>query len=127
LEGVDVNLQISMRESGNVTIVDLQGRVTIGVDNDVLSRHLRELVAKGIRNLLINLADVVQIDSSGIGTIAGVFVTLDRYGGSLKLLRPRGRVRAVLEVMHLLDRIPSFDDETEALSSFRPQGYSAGA
>jgi anti-sigma B factor antagonist len=124
---VDVNLQISMRESGNVTIVDLQGRVTIGVDNDLLSRHLRELVTKGARNLLINLADVAQIDSSGIGTIAGVFVTLDRYGGSLKLLSPRGRVRTVLEVMRLLDRIPTFEDESQALASFQPQGYSAGA
>ena len=122
-----MDLQISIRESGDITIVDLQGRVTIGVDNDLLSHYLRELVTKGVRNLLVNLADVTQMDSSGIGTIAGVFVTLSRYDGSLKLLRPRARVRAVLEVMHLPDRIPTFEDETQALASFRPQGSSARA
>ncbi len=79
-------LQISIRESGDVTIVDLQGRVTIGADNDLLSSHLRKLVANGVRNLLMNLADVTQMDSSGIGTIAGTFVNLSRYGGNLKLL-----------------------------------------
>lgn len=115
-------LQISIRESGDVTVVDLQGRATIGVDNDLLSNRLRKLVASGVRNLLMNLADVTQVDSSSIGTIAETFLTLSRYGGSLKLLRPRGHVRVVLDVTRLLDKIPSFEDETQALASFRPQG-----
>ncbi len=120
-----MGLKISIRESGDVTILDLQGRATIGVDSDLLSGHLQRLVANGMRKLLVNLADVTQLDSSGISAITGTYVSLGRQAGILKLLRPSGRVRAVLRVIRLLDIIPTFEDETQALASFRPQGYSA--
>jgi len=125
LEWIVVGLKISIRESGDVTILDLQGRATIGVDSDLLSGHLQRLVANGVRKLLVNLANVSQLDSSGISAITGTYVSLGRQGGILKLLRPSGRVRAVLRVIRLLDIIPTFEDETQALASFRPQGYSA--
>ncbi len=125
LEWIVVGLKISIRESGDVTILDLQGRATIGVDSDLLSGHLQRLVANGVRKLLVNLSDVTQLDSSGISAITGTYVSLGRQGGILKLLRPSGRVRAVLRVIRLLDIIPTFEDETQALASFRPQGYSA--
>jgi anti-anti-sigma factor len=125
LEGATVGLQISIRESGDVTILDLQGRATIGADSDLLSGHLQRLVANGVRKLLLNLADVTQLDSSGISAITGTYVSLTRQGGSLKLLRPCGRVWAVLRVIRLLDIVPTFEDETQALASFRPQGFSA--
>ncbi len=125
LEWIVVGLKISIRESADVTILDLQGRATIGVDSDLLSGHLQRLVANGVRRLLVNLSDVTQLDSSGISAITGTYVSLGRQGGILKLLRPSGRVRAVLRVIRLLDIIPTFEDETQALASFRPQGYSA--
>ncbi len=125
LEWTIVGLKISIRESGDVTILDLQGRATIGFDSDLLSSHLQKLVANGVRKLLLNLAALSQLDSSGISAITGTYVSLSRQGGSLKLLRPCGRVRAVLRVIRLLDLIPTFEDETQALASFRPQGYSA--
>ena len=118
-------LQISIRESGDVAILDLRGRATIGADSDLLIRHLEKLVANGVRKLLLNLAGVTQLDSSSISAIIGTHVSLSRKGGSLKLLRPSSRVRAVLQVIRLLDVIPTFEDETQALASFRPQGYSA--
>jgi len=120
-----VGLQISIRESGDVTILDLQGRATIGVDSDLLSGQLQRLVANGVRKLLMNLADVSQLDSSGISAITATYVSLSRQGGSLKLLCPCGRVRAVLRVIRLLDIVPTFEDETQAMASFQPQGYSA--
>jgi anti-sigma B factor antagonist len=120
-----VGLQISIRESGDVTILDLQGRATIGAGSDLLSSHLQRLVTNGVRKLLLNLADLTQLDSSGISAISGTYVFLRHQGGSLKLLRPCGRVRAVLQVIRLLDIIPTFEDETQALASFRPQGFSA--
>jgi anti-sigma B factor antagonist len=120
-----VGLQISTRESGDVTILDLRGRATIGDDSDVLIGHLNKLVATGIPKLLLNLTDVRQLDSSGISAIVGTYVSLGRQGGSLKLLCPRGRVRAVLRVIRLPEIIPTFEDETQALASFRPRGYSA--
>src|SRR5713226_10785510 len=83
LEGAIVGLQISIRKSGDVTILDLQGRATIGVDSDLLSSHLQKLVANGVHKLLLNLADVAQMDSSGISAITGTYVSLSRRGGSL--------------------------------------------
>ena len=120
-----MGLQISIRESADVTILDLQGRVTIGADSELLNSHLQKLIANGVRKLLLNLADVTQLDSSGVSAIVGTHVSLSRQDGSLKLLRPCGRVRTVLRVIHLLDIIPTFEDEAQALASFRPQGYSA--
>jgi anti-sigma B factor antagonist len=120
-----VGLQILIRECGDVTILDLRGRATIGVDSDLLIGHLNKLVATGVRKLLLNLADATQLDSSGISAIFEAYVSLRRQGGSLKLLCPLGRVRAVLRVVRLPDIIPTFEDETQALASFRLPGYSA--
>jgi anti-sigma B factor antagonist len=121
-----VSLQIAARESGDVTIVDLRGRSTIdGGESEQLSGQLQELIAKGARKLLLNLADLTQVDSSSVSIMVETFVSLRRQGGALKLLHPRGRVLEVLSVFHLLDTIPSFEDEPQAVASFRPLGYSA--
>jgi len=120
-----VGLQISTRESAGVTIVDLEGKATIGADNDLLNDRLRKLVANGMRNLLLNLEELTQVDSSGIGTIAGTFVSVSRQGGTLKLLCPRGRVRVALDVMKWFEYIPTFEDEAQALASFHLDAHSA--
>jgi anti-anti-sigma factor len=113
-----VDLEISIRESGDVTILDLRGKATLGAEGDLLNGHLQRLVANGVQKLLVNLADVTQLDSSGISAITGTHVSLSRQGGSLKLLCPSGRVRAVLRVIRLPDirplrmrpkRWPAFD------------------
>lgn len=118
-----MGLQISIRESGDVTIVDLRGRSTIDDDeSELLNNHLQKLVTDGVSKLLLNLAELSQIDSSGVSTIVGAYVTVRGRGGDLKLLRPGGRVLEVLTALHLLEIIPSFEDETHALASFRPLG-----
>lgn len=66
-----MGFQISTRQSGDVTILDLKGKATIGVDCDLLRSHLKELVAHGARKLLLNMADVTQVDSSGLGVLVG--------------------------------------------------------
>ena len=118
-------LEISTRESEGVTIVDLNGRASIGPNTDRLDRELRKLVAAGVRKILVNLAGLTMIDSSGIATIAGTYVSLAREGGSLKLMRPSDRVREVLTVMRILNSIPTFEDEAAALASFHPATRSA--
>jgi len=118
-------LEISIRESEDVTIVDLQGRATIGANTDLLDRQLRKLTAGGVRKVLVNLAGLTMMDSSGIASIAGTYVGLTREGGSLKLLRPSDRVREVLAVMRILNSIPTFENEAEALASFRQASRSA--
>jgi anti-anti-sigma factor len=120
-----VGLQISIRESVDITILDLRGRSTIDGESELLSRRLRQLAASGRCKLLLNLTDLTQVDSSGVGVIIDTYVSLKDQGGDLKLLRPRGRVLEVLRVLHLLEIIPSFEGETQALASFRPQGYFA--
>lgn len=121
-----MGLEISMRERGDVDVLDLLGRSTIdGGESEVLSKHLRNLIAKGKRKLLLNLLNLSQIDSSGVSIIVEMFVSLKRSGGELKLLSPRGRVLDVLKVFRLLDIIPSFDDEIEALENFRARGMFA--
>ena len=120
-----VGLQISIRESGDVTILDLRGRATIGVDSDLLNSHLNKLIASGVLKVLLNLADVTQLDSSGISAIVRTYVSLRAKNGDLKLLCPCGHVLEVLRTLHLLEVIPSFEDETQALASFRPLRYFA--
>ena len=116
-----VGLQISIRKCDDVTILDLRGRSTIdGGESELLSSHLQELVTNGVRKVLLNLANLTQVDSSAVGVIIETYVSLKRQVGDLKLLCPRGRVLQVLNVFHLLDTIPSFEDETRALASFRP-------
>ncbi len=116
-----MGLQISIRTSGDVTILDLQGRSTIDGESELLDNRLRKLIANGVRRVLLNLTDLTQVDSSGVGVIIDTYVSLKDQGGDLKLLCPRGRVREVLRVLRLLEIIPYFENETKALVSFRPQ------
>jgi anti-sigma B factor antagonist len=118
-EAPSMSLQLSIRKSAEVTILDLQGRATIGRGNDLLSSQLRKLIADGTANVLLNLAGLTQVDSSSLSTIVRAFVSLGRKSGRLKLLRPRGSVKLVLETLHLLEVIPSYEDEAQAVASFR--------
>jgi anti-anti-sigma factor len=120
-----VGLQISIRKYGDVTVLDLTGRTVAAVETDLLSAEIQKLVAKGALKLLLNLTAVTQMDSSSISVIVKTYASLRRQGGSLKLVRPCGHVLEVLNALHLLEIIPSFEDENQALASFRPQGYFA--
>jgi anti-anti-sigma factor len=123
--GKAVALQISIRESGDVTIVDLCGKSTIDGESELLSRRLKKLVASGVYRLLLNLEDLLQVDSSGIGVILDTVVSVRNRGGDVKLLSPRGPVLEVLRVLRLTEIVACFEDETEALTSFQPRGHAA--
>jgi anti-anti-sigma factor len=115
-----VALQISIREYGDVSLLDLEGRSTIDSgESDLLGKYLRDLVANGKRRFLLNLVNLSQVDSSGVGILVEMYVSLKRRGGELKLLSPSPRVLEVLGVYRLLDVIPSFADESQALASFQ--------
>ena len=118
-----MGIEISVRECGDVRILDLSGRSTIDDgESELLSVHLKKLMDKGARKLVLNLGDLTKIDSSGISIIVGTCASLRRRGGDLKLLRPTGRVLEVLTVFRLLEVIPSFENEAQALASFGPRG-----
>lgn len=123
-----VGLHISIRTSNDVTILDLRGRATIDADeSELLESQLQKLVANGARKVLLNLADLTQIDSSGLSVIVGTCVSLRRQGGDLRILSPCGLVLEVFRVVRLLESIPSFEDEAQALASFQSQGYAASS
>ena len=97
-------------------------------DSDKLDSRLKELVANGVRNLLLNLEGLTQVDSSGVAVIIKAYVCLRDCGGELRLLCPCGRVLDVLTLFRLNEIIPSFDEETQALASFRPErSYAANS
>jgi anti-anti-sigma factor len=119
-----VGLQISVRESRDVTILDLHGKLTTGEDGELLSKQLHDLIGNRKSRLLLNLANLTQIDSSGVSIIARTHGSLKRQGGVLGLLCPGGHVLDVFRALHLLDVIPSFKVEAQALASFQSQGAS---
>ena len=117
-------LRISIRESGEITVLDLQGRATISDgESELLRSKLEELIAMGARKFLLNLADMKHVDSSGFSVIVKACVSLREKGGDLRFVRPTGRALLAFNVIHLLDLIRTFDNEDEALASFRPASY----
>jgi anti-anti-sigma factor len=113
------SLKILIRKSHGITILELRGKSTFdNSGSEMLSAELRRLSDDGVSNLLLNVEKLTQVDSSCIGVVVRAYVSLRRKGGSLKLLRPRARVKMVFNVFHLLETIPNFEDEGQALASF---------
>jgi anti-anti-sigma factor len=93
-------LQVSIRESGDVAILDLRGRWTADVaEKGLLKTHLQKLIADGVRRFLLNLADLTQIDSSGVSSIVKAHRFLSSLGRDLKILRPSGHALEVFRVL----------------------------
>ena len=113
-----MDLQLFVRHVADVVVVDLYGKATIGRDNDLLDNQLRQLIDEGSSKILLNLSDLTQMDSSSISSVIRAFKSLERRGASLRLMGPRGNVRLVLETVHLLDIVPTTEDETQAIDSF---------
>jgi anti-anti-sigma factor len=112
-------LKILVRKCQGITIVDLRGKSTFdNSGSELLDGELLRLSEGGANNLLLNVEDLTQVDSSCVGVLVRAFVAVKRKGGSLKLLRPRANVKMVLNVFHLLEKIPNFEDEAQALASF---------
>ena len=113
-----MGLRILTRKSGNVTILDVLGRIVIGVNSDAFRAELRKLAGSTPCDVLINLAEVTQVDSSGISALVQSLVTLKRGGGSLKILNPTKYVSEVLEITGLTQSLPAYTNEADALASF---------
>jgi len=115
-----VGLQISIRQSGDVTILELRGTSIEPGGCELLRTNLQKLVASGVRKVLLDITDLTQLDSYCVTLIVRTHASLCGRGGDLKLLHPCGHVLEVFKTLHLLKLIPSFEDETEALASFGP-------
>lgn len=118
-------LKISVREESGVSILDLDGRLVIGAEANALKDKFDQIDRKGARNILVNLSNVTQLDSSGICSLLHGHSLMKKKGGLFKLLHPGGHAREVLEVMRLIEVIPTMDDEAQAVASFGASGAAA--
>jgi len=101
-----------------VSVIDAVGRITLGEGASTFRDNVRELVAGGDKKILLNLADVSYIDSSGIGELVSAFTTVTNQGGQLKLLHLTKRIQDLLQITKLYTVFEVFDDEAHAVHSF---------
>jgi anti-sigma B factor antagonist len=113
-----MSVQLTTREKGDVTIVDASGRLTLGGGTSTLRTKIRELVAGGSRRIVLNLADVTYMDSSGLGELIGAHTTITTAGGEMKLLHLAKRVHDLLKLTKLYTVFEVFEDEALAVGSF---------
>ena len=114
-----MSMKISTRQVDGVTIVDCSGRITLGEGSVTLRDTVREILAKGQKKILLNLADVNYIDSSGIGELVSAFTTTKNQNGELKLLKLTKKVNDLLQITKLYTVFDVQDDETAAVKSFK--------
>ena len=112
-------LDVKERPAGDVTILDLNGEVRIGEGSIALRDAIRKLAGEGKNKVLLNLAGVKYIDSSGIGELIANYTTVSRQGGQLKLLNLTDKIQNLLVITKLLTVFDVFEDEADALKSFQ--------
>jgi anti-sigma B factor antagonist len=112
-------LNISERQVGDVTILDMDGKITIGEGSVALRTAIRRLLEEGKKKILLNLAKVSYIDSSGIGELVSSYTSIGKEGGQLKLLNLTQKLEDLLTITKLLTVFDVYDSEEEALASFK--------
>jgi anti-sigma B factor antagonist len=112
-------LEVTERQAGDVTILDMAGAVRMGEGSIELRNAIRGLVDGGKKKILLNLRGVKNIDSSGIGELIANYTTVSRDGGQLKLLNLTEKIQNLLVITKLLTVFDAYDNEAEALNSFK--------
>lgn len=112
-------VQISVREREDVVVVDLAGKIMGGAESDPVREAFRDLAQRGARRVVVNLAGVPWMNSSGLGVLLAAFIQLRKQGGSLKFAGLQDRVRGILTTTKLVTMIEALEDEEAALRSFR--------
>jgi anti-sigma B factor antagonist len=112
-------VNISERMAGDVVIVEVSGKITLGDGGDMaLKDKMGSLIQQGQKKVLLNLGDVSYVDSAGLGEIVQSYATVTKNGGALKLLNVTKRIKDLLSITKLLTVFDTFDSEAEALASF---------
>ena len=113
-----MSVKLITRQVGDVTVIDVAGRITLGEGSSTLRDALRDLVKENHKNILLNLREVTYIDSSGIGELVSAFTSITNQGGHLKLLGLTHRVKDLLQITKLYTVFDVHDDEAHAVRSF---------
>ena len=113
-----MSVTLTTHQNGDVTIVDASGKLILGEETSALRTKIRELVAGGSKRIILNLADVSYLDSSGLGELIGSHTTVTTAGGEMKLLNLAKRVHDLLKITKLYTVFEAFEDEATAVASF---------
>ncbi len=111
-------MKIDTRTVGDVTVLDCSGKITLGEGTMAVRNTVREILKNGGKKIVLNLADVNYIDSSGIGELVSSYTTVTNQGGHLKLLNLTKKIQELLAITKLLTVFQTFDNEQAALKSF---------
>ena len=125
-EKIMSGLNITKRRVGGVVILDLDGKIALGETNRSLHEALRELGESNQKNVMVNLAKVTAIDSSGLGELVAGYASLERSGGKMKLLNLSPRITELMTITKLFTVFDVFEDEAEAVESFDTASGTAG-
>ena len=113
-----MSIKLNTRQVGDVSVVDVAGRITLGEGSSALRDTMRDMVGKNQKKILLNLGEVSYIDSSGIGELVSGFTTVTNSGGQLKLLNLNKRVKDLLQITKLYTVFDVHEDEAAAIRSF---------
>ena len=114
-----MSMKFKTRQVDGVTVLDLNGRITLGEGSVTLRDAVRDVLAKGSNRILLNLANVDYIDSSGIGELVSAYTTVKNSGGELKLLQLTKKVHDLLQITKLYTVFDIWDNEASAVSAFK--------
>jgi len=113
-----MSVKLTTHQKGEVTIIDISGKLTLGEGTSSLRTKIRELVAGGSRHFILNMADVSYMDSSGLGEMIASHTTVTTAGGEMKLLNLAKHVHDLLKITKLYTVFEAFEDEASAVNSF---------
>jgi anti-sigma B factor antagonist len=114
-----MSLQMSERTIGDVVIIDMSGKITLGDGGDALLKDkVRSLLQQGRKKLVVNLGDVSYIDSAGLGELVQAYAATNKSGGALKLVNTTKRIKDLLAITKLLTVFETYDSENDAVTSF---------
>jgi anti-sigma B factor antagonist len=111
-------MKVNIRTEGDVKVIDLNGKITIGEGDVILREAVDSVLQDGSKNVLLNLAKVSYMDSAGIGELVACYKRAREKGGELKLLNPSGKVFDLLQLTKLEEIFETHRDEAEAVKSF---------
>jgi anti-sigma B factor antagonist len=111
-------MKVNVRQRDGVTILDLKGKITIGLGDVMLHNAVQDAMRSGATKIVINLRDVTTIDSSGVGELVGAFTSAINNGAKVKLANLPAKVTDILQITQLITVFDVFDSEDEAVRSF---------
>lgn len=111
-------LTTKVRRVGDVAIVDLHGKITLGENTGILRDELRSLLAQGNKHIVLNMGAVTYVDSAGLGELVGAYTTATNQGGAVKLLNLQGKMKDLMQITKLHTIFPAYDTEEAAVASF---------